>query len=390
MNDFLKWFFAFITEILNGFGKIFLGLWNGLKQIFNIPEYIAIFKEYSKAFSVLEWILAILSVIIVIAVFAMLIFIIVLMVRKYIRFRHSIVSNEDLLEEIADLQRKVFTMAREKDQIIAMKVAQMGGGAAMPLPAGAYGGLPGMGAEEQQSQEEILNVDENGVVQTKDCRFSKLIEVDNFFKSYIPPTYDTEITLEQLCENYRNFACSRMHLYYEIRTIRLFIAGMASTKLIILQGISGTGKTSLPYSFGKFMQKDTTIASVQPSWRDRTELFGFFNEFTKNFNETEVLKRIYSSSFTDDINFVLLDEMNIARVEYYFAEMLSILEMPNSDEWKLDLVPNVWSTDPVNLDRGKLRIPQNVWYIGTANNDDSTFAISDKVYDRAQPINLDS
>ncbi|MGN0631956.1 MAG: hypothetical protein ACI4JN_11590 [Ruminococcus sp.] len=391
MNDFLKWFFAFITEILNGFGKIFLGLWEGLKQIFNIPEYIAIFKEYSKSFSVLEWILAIISVIVVIAVFAMLIFIIVLMVRKYIRFRHSIVSNEDLLEEIADLQRKVFTMAREKDQIIAMKVAQMGGGAAMPLPAGAYGGLPGgMGAEESQPQEEILNVDENGVVQTKDCRFSKLIEVDNFFKSYIPPTYDTEITLEQLCENYRNFACSRMHLYYEIRTIRLFIAGMASTKLIILQGISGTGKTSLPYSFGKFMQKDTTIASVQPSWRDRTELFGFFNEFTKNFNETEVLKRIYSSSFTDDINFVLLDEMNIARVEYYFAEMLSILEMPNSDEWKLDLVPNVWSTDPVNLDRGKLRIPQNVWYIGTANNDDSTFAISDKVYDRAQPINLDS
>ena len=77
-----------------------------------------------------------------------------------------------------------------------------------------------------------------------------------------------------------------MHLYYDIKTIRLFIAGMASTKLIILQGISGTGKTSLPYSFGKFLQKDTTIASVQPSWRDRTELFGYFNEFTKNFNET--------------------------------------------------------------------------------------------------------
>ena len=82
--------------------------------------------------------------------------------------------------------------------------------------------------------------------------------------------------------------------------------------------------------------------------------------------------------------------MNIARVEYYFAEMLSILEMPNSDEWKLDLVPNVWSTDPEHLDHGMLRIPQNIWYVGTANNDDSTFAISDKVYDRAQPINLDS
>jgi 5-methylcytosine-specific restriction endonuclease McrBC GTP-binding regulatory subunit McrB len=165
---------------------------------------------------------------------------------------------------------------------------------------------------------------------------------------------------------------------------------MASTKLIILQGISGTGKTSLPYSFGKFLQVDTTIASVQPSWRDRTELFGYFNEFTKSFNETEVLTRIYSSSYNNDINLILLDEMNIARVEYYFAEMLSILEMPNADEWELEIVPNVWSTDPVHLDRGKIVIPQNVWYIGTANNDDSTFSIADKVYDRAQPINLDA
>ena len=82
--------------------------------------------------------------------------------------------------------------------------------------------------------------------------------------------------------------------------------------------------------------------------------------------------------------------MNIARVEYYFAEMLSILEMPNAAEWELDIVPNVWSTDPIKLDHGKIVIPQNIWYIGTANNDDSTYAISDKVYDRAQPINLDT
>lgn len=390
MNEFLRWFFAFITEILDGFAKIFTGLWDGLKQIFNIPQYVEIFKEYSKNFGVLEWILSIISIIIVVAIFGLIIFIIVLMLRKYIRFRHSLVSNEDLLEELANLQRKVLKLSKEKDEILAMKVSQIG------LPTGSSSLIADTGynnmvdVSEKQAPNDVPVVDKDGVVQTTECRFSKLIEVDNLYKSYTPPVYDNEITLSQLCENYRNFACSRMHLYYEIRTIRLFIASMASTKLIILQGISGTGKTSLPYSFGKFMQKDTTIASVQPSWRDRTELFGFFNEFTKNFNETEVLRRIYSSSFNDDINFILLDEMNIARVEYYFAEMLSILEMPNADEWKLDLVPNAWSTDPVNLDKGKLRIPQNIWYIGTANNDDSTFAISDKVYDRAQPINLDT
>ena len=129
---------------------------------------------------------------------------------------------------------------------------------------------------------------------------------------------------------------------------------------------------------------------MQPSWRDRSELFGYFNEFTKKFNETEVLKRIYESSYNDDVNIIVLDEMNIARIEYYFAEMLSVLEMPNPEEWKIELVPSTWPDDPKLLEDGKLKIPQNVWYIGTANNDDSTFAVSDKVYDRALVINLDS
>ena len=387
MDSFLKWFFAFVSEILQGFAQIFVGFWNGIVQIFNIKKYIEIFKEYSTNFGVLEWILSILAIIIIIAIFLLIIGIVVLAVRKYLRFRHSIVSNEDLLEEISVLQQRVIRMVKEKDEIMAMKVAQMGvpvSGAATLTSGQFVEGTATEGGEggEQQTLEA-------GVIKTSERRFSKLMEVDNFYSNFIPPEYDNEITLEGLVERYRNFACSRMHLFYDQKTIRLFFAGMASTKLIILQGISGTGKTSLPYSFGKFLQVDTTIASVQPSWRDRTELFGYFNEFTKNFNETEVLKRIYASGYNDDVNLILLDEMNIARIEYYFAEMLSILEMPNADEWELDIVPNAWSTDPVKLDHGKIRIPQNIWYIGTANNDDSTFAISDKVYDRAQPINLD-
>ncbi|MGN0657880.1 MAG: hypothetical protein ACI4KR_13915 [Ruminiclostridium sp.] len=398
MNGFLEWFFVFISEILKGFATIFTGLFEGIKQIFNFENYIKIFKEHSEQFGVVGWILSIVSIVIVSAIFLLVIFLIIMGIRKYIRFRHSIVSDEDVIEELGTLQRQVIKLTREKDEIMAMKVAQIGvptgaayatGGARYVPPAIGEGTPEGIeAAPPAEGGEMVTSAD--GIVHTNDIRFSKLIEVDNFYKTYTPPEYDNSITLAGICETYRNFACSRMHLYYDIKTIRLFIAGMASTKLIVLQGISGTGKTSLPYSFGKFLQRDTTIASVQPSWRDRTELFGYFNEFTKNFNETEVLKRIYSSSYNDDINFILLDEMNIARVEYYFAEMLSILEMPNSDEWKLDLVPNVWSTDPEKLDKGMLKIPQNIWYIGTANNDDSTFAISDKVYDRAQPINLDA
>ncbi len=389
MNGFLKWFFAFMSEMLKGYAEIVNGAVRGIKQIFDIKNYIEIFKEYSTDFGALGWILSILSIIIIIAIYVLIAVMIFMFIRKYIRFRHSLVSNEDLLEEIALLQRRVMKMAKEKDEIMAMKVAQMGGGTGTMTLPGAQTGADGEEGTEAAAAVAVGTV-EDGVVQTVDYRFSKLIEVDNFYKSYTPPEYDNDIDLSGICDRFRNFACSRMHLFYELKTIRLFVAGMASTKLIILQGISGTGKTSLPYSFGKFLQVDATIASVQPSWRDRTELFGYFNEFTKNFNETEVLKRIYSSGYNNDVNLILLDEMNIARVEYYFAEMLSILEMPNADEWELDIVPNAWSTDPVKLDKGKIRIPQNIWYIGTANNDDSTFAISDKVYDRAQPINLDA
>ncbi|MBQ7048342.1 MAG: hypothetical protein IJN86_05275, partial [Clostridia bacterium] len=157
-----------------------------------------------------------------------------------------------------------------------------------------------------------------------------------------------------------------------------------------LQGISGTGKTSLPYAFGKFLQNDAIITSIQPSWRDRSELFGYFNEFTKRYNETELLRAMYEATYNENIYLTILDEMNIARVEYYFAEMLSILEMPSRDEWIVDLVPNVWESDPKHLDMGKLHLPENMWYIGTANNDDSTFAITDKVYDRAMPIDINT
>ena len=70
--------------------------------------------------------------------------------------------------------------------------------------------------------------------------------------------------------------------------------------------------------------------------------------------------------------------------------MLSVLEMPNADEWKIELVPSSWPTDPKHLSGGNLHIPKNVFYIGTINNDDSTFSVSDKVYDRAFVVNLDT
>ena len=99
---------------------------------------------------------------------------------------------------------------------------------------------------------------------------------------------------------------------------------------------------------------------------------------------------MYEANCNDEIYITVLDEMNIARVEYYFAEFLSLLEIPNPDGRNLDVVADKWENDPKLLQKnGKLRLPTNMWFVGTANNDDSTFSISDKVYDRAMVLNLD-
>lgn len=219
-------------------------------------------------------------------------------------------------------------------------------------------------------------------------RFPKLDLVDEKYEHYERPAFDDTVSLDQFAEGYRKFAASRMKLYYTPEIVRRFVSGMAASKLLILEGISGTGKTSLPYSFSRYLGNPATLVSVQPSYRDRTELLGYFNEFSKRFNETEFLRALYEANYREDPSFIVLDEMNLARIEYYFAEMLSVLEMPSIDEWTLDLVPTAWPGDPDKVIDGKIWVSPNTWFVGTANNDDSTFTITDKVYDRAMPIEL--
>ena len=220
-------------------------------------------------------------------------------------------------------------------------------------------------------------------------RFCMLSRIDEGKRAYDARKYEEEVSLKRFCDNFRNFAAAELRLYYDIKDIRRFIAGMAVSPIIILQGMSGTGKTSLAHAMGRFVKNTSTVIPVQPMWKERTDLLGYYNEFTKRFNETLLLEKMYEANYCKDIYITVLDEMNIARVEYYFAEFLSLLELPNPDERYIDVVSDVWDTDPVQLKDGRIKLPVNMWFIGTANNDDSTFAISDKVYDRAMILNLD-
>ena len=368
MDTFFRFLYEFLSQFFNGLKLIVMGLFNGIVKIFDFKAYLDIVNYYKNDFNMPEWLLVGLAILVMIIVLGLIVLGIYFLIRKYVRIRKTLVDQESLLEEVSTLNSKVATLMKEKEDILAMKVSKLG-----------------LKPDEADTEE----VSENeGTDKNTEIRFPKLYEVDEKYKDYKIVNYNNTFDLPQLVELFRNFAASQLKLYYTPKMIRLFISALASTKLVILQGISGTGKTSLAYAWGKFLKHDSCIASVQPSWRDRTELFGYFNEFTKRFNETEVLKEMYIAGYTDDIYTVILDEMNISRVEYYFAEMLSILEMPNKSEWIVEIVPSAWKSDPIHLKDGKLQIPANMWYIGTINNDDSTFMVTDKVYDRAMPIDI--
>lgn len=369
MEGFLTFAHELIWQLLTNIADFFTTIGRALLGIFtSFAQYATIVAAYWSGFTLLQKVLLIFLVVVLLAILVLLFYKLFLSIRKRIRKRRVELDNEDLMGEIASLNRQVSELIDEKSKILAMKVSQLGL-------------RPGEELTDENGQSAAPGEGEAG-------RFPKLNYVDETYVEAQDFVWEDDITLPQIVEGYRNFAASRMKLYYTPQIIRLFFASMAASRLIILEGISGTGKTSLPYSVSRYLQNPAGLVSVQPSYRDRSELLGYFNEFTKRFNETEFLRHLYTAGYREDPSLIVLDEMNLARIEYYFAEMLSILEMPNKDEWLIDLVPVQWAGDPKLLTDGKLKVSTSVWFVGTANNDDSTFTITDKVYDRAMAMDI--
>lgn len=219
--------------------------------------------------------------------------------------------------------------------------------------------------------------------------FPDLVAMDAYYaeNAYVAPVSD-DVTLPRLCSGFNRYLESK-GMFYAPETIRSFVSGMACSHLLILEGLSGMGKTSLPRYFAEYTGANVNFTSVQSSWRDRGDTLGYYNDFTCKFKETPFLRALYKANYeTGDVNMLVLDEMNLSRVEYYFADFLSVLELDKS-QWKIELMPvSTGGKLPALLDECSIRIPDNVWFIGTANKDDSTYAITDKVYDRAMVIDF--
>ena len=199
-------------------------------------------------------------------------------------------------------------------------------------------------------------------------------------------------------------------LYYPKRVLNAFHTALKTadmSPLVVLAGISGTGKSLLPKRYSEAMGIHMLSMAVQPRWDSPQDLFGFFNHLEGRYKATELARAMvqferynrpdwalpegWDYARDDRMLLVLLDEMNLARVEYYFSEFLSKLETRRSILGNED---NAQERAPVEiaLDTGSLREGEhnirlypgrNILFTGTMNEDESTQSLSDKVLDRA-------
>ena len=389
MQDYFAYLREMIVAFFQNMGDWFKRRWYDPFAAWGgyFDGYHTSFLNHYETFGFWGWFFFVLFALLLVGLVGGLIFLLVFFIRKYIKFYKKEVDKEKLQKEVEQLQIELYNSEMANRRILNLQLESVSGQPTEITVNGGNGGAPA--SENGEPAKDGARPGDDKL------RFPRLTSVDRKYEDpasrlvAMEPS-DQNATLKDVCERFRNFAASQMHLYYTPETIRVLFASMATSKLIILEGISGTGKTSMPYAMGRFFKNPATIVSVQPSWHDRSELLGFYNDFTKRFTETEFLRAVYEAGYRQDPNLIVLDEMNLARIEYYFAEFLSVMEMPNATQWNIDLISSPASNDPAHLIEGKLHIEQNIWFIGTANNDDSTFTITDKVYDRAMSLFFDN
>lgn len=179
----------------------------------------------------------------------------------------------------------------------------------------------------------------------------------------------------------RNIATKGVH--YSKQELSNFYLSLKSKPFVILSGISGTGKSKLVRLFAEAIGAEFTLIPVRPDWSDATELLGYkdINQEPHLGKLTQVIQN--ASENKDKPYIVCLDEMNLARVEYYFSDFLSLIE---SRRKKGDEIITDSFTQDLKVKHTYL--PDNLYIVGTVNMDETTFQFSRKVLDRANTIEL--
>ncbi|MBF0117803.1 MAG: AAA family ATPase [Desulfobacterales bacterium] len=232
--------------------------------------------------------------------------------------------------------------------------------------------------------------------------YQSLYQKPTFFSDLSTP-YDANHSEEQALLDFKEYL-KKCKLDFHERVINSFHTSLKIvdiSPLLVMAGISGTGKSELPRRYAEAMGMHCLLLPVQPRWDSPQDIFGFYNYLEQQYKPTELSQALVFmdrwnhktiAEFHDRLLIVLLDEMNLAKPEYYFSEFLSRLETRRSIN--PDIADKRRDAE-ISLDIGKygegIKIPHlyvhnNVMFIGTMNEDESTQTLSDKVIDRANII----
>ncbi|GIW92912.1 MAG: hypothetical protein KatS3mg110_0953 [Pirellulaceae bacterium] len=288
-------------------------------------------------------------------------------------------DNADLVAQASELRRRKSELEFE-NQMLGQKVVRL---------EGAF--------NEAQAELERLRAAYERPAELQ-ARY-KEIELPYITADKIPaPRKDDQIEEIDWLEEIE-MACTNYGLHFHPRILKAFHTALKTaewTPLTVLAGVSGTGKSELPRLYSHFGGLMFAPVSVQPNWDSQESMLGFFNSIDNRFDAQPVLRFLAQSQkpwinptedgegypgLRDAMCLVLLDEMNLAHPELYFAEFLSKLELRRG--MKGSDVPAL----PVKIGAGmppyRLPLGRNVLWVGTMNQDETTKSLSDKVLDRS-------
>ena len=126
MNTFFRFFYEFISIFFEGLLKLFNGIISGISKMFNYFDYKKILDSYKDSFNIIEWIFVILTILFLVVIVLGFLLLVVFRLRKYLRLRRQKLNQDELLDEIGNLNKKVRQLMKEKDELMAMKVSQLG------------------------------------------------------------------------------------------------------------------------------------------------------------------------------------------------------------------------------------------------------------------------
>ena len=205
--------------------------------------------------------------------------------------------------------------------------------------------------------------------------------------------------IEWLNNIYKN--CNEYGIKFNKRILYAFHTSLKISDwsiLTVLAGVSGTGKSELPKLYAKFGGLNFINVAVQPNWDSQESMLGYFNSIDNRFDAQPLLRFLAQVTKKDQqkseneilpsecMSLILLDEMNLAHVEHYFADFLSKLEARRSEG--KGKVPYVEIKLGSGLEPYKLKMYRNLLWTGTMNQDETTKSLSDKVLDRGILINF--